>query len=39
MLHFDQRLESAPVRSSIIASVWNGVGVKRRRSVPRGTVG
>ena len=30
---------SAAVSSSIIASVWCGPGVKRRRSVPRGTVG
>ena len=26
-------------RCSIISSAWSGVGVKRRRSVPRGTVG
>ena len=26
-------------RCSIISLVWSGVGVKRRRSVPRGTVG
>ena len=28
---------SAPTSSSIMASVWAGPGVKRRRSVPRGT--
>ena len=32
-------LSIARTRSSIMASVWKGVGVKRRRSVPRGTVG
>ncbi len=30
---------SALVNSRIIASVWAGPGVKRRRSSPRGTVG
>jgi len=30
---------SAPVSSRIISSVWLGPGVKRSRSVPRGTVG
>ncbi len=29
----------APVSSSIISAVWHGPGVKRSRSVPRGTVG
>jgi hypothetical protein len=31
--------ERAWVRSVIISTVWAGPGVKRRRSVPRGTVG
>ena len=30
---------SAATSSCIIASLWAGPGVKRRRSVPRGTVG
>ena len=33
------RFSSAATRSSIMASVWNGVGVNLSRSVPRGTVG
>ena len=32
-------LSMARTRSLIISSVWKGVGVKRRRSVPLGTVG
>lgn len=34
-----QTSASLSTRSSINASSWNGVGVKRSRSVPRGTVG
>jgi len=35
----DQIDPSASTSTSISASVWNGDGVKRSRSVPRGTVG
>ena len=37
--HWLQRAERAPTRWSISASVCSGPGVKRRRSVPLGTVG
>jgi hypothetical protein len=35
----DQMIASARTRSSISASLCNGEGVRRSRSVPRGTVG
>src|SRR4051794_146221 len=38
-LQWAQSLSMAATRLSNISSVWNGVGVKRRRSVPLGTVG
>ena len=34
-----QTASSAATSAAIISSVWIGDGVKRRRSVPRGTVG
>ncbi len=38
-LNCAQMSESAPTRCSTSSSVWKGEGVKRSRSVPRGTVG
>ena len=38
-MQWAHRVSRAPTSSLIMASVWNGEGVKRRRSVPRGTVG
>ena len=37
-ISFQMRV-SAAVRRSMSSSLWSGVGVKRRRSVPRATVG
>ena len=39
MRQWAQSLSMAETRASIISSVWFGEGVKRRRSVPLGTVG